>query len=83
MSAPPEPSEPANLRLRGELMRAISALVLAKGWTQAEAARHGGVSQPRMHDLLKGRESKFSLDALVNMATRLGQQVRVKVSGPD
>ncbi len=71
------PQEAANLRARAELARALSALVAAKGWTQAEAARRCGVAQPRMNDLLRGRISRFSLDALVNMAVGCGQRVRV------
>ncbi|MFC0574010.1 helix-turn-helix domain-containing protein [Paraburkholderia solisilvae] len=43
-------------------------------WTPAEAASHCGVTQPRMNDLLRGRVSRFSLDALVNIATALGRR---------
>ena len=71
------PREAANLRARAELARALSALVSANGWTQAEAAQRCGVTQPRMNDLLRGRISRFSLDALVNMAVGCGQRVRV------
>ena len=71
------PGEAANLRLRAELMQKIAVIVARKGWTQAEAARRCGISQPRMNDLLRGRISKFSLDALVNAATALGCRVRV------
>ena len=71
------PQEAANLRARAELARALSALVTANGWTQTEAARRCGVTQPRMNDLLRGRISRFSLDALVNMAVGCGQRVRV------
>jgi predicted XRE-type DNA-binding protein len=35
------------------------------------------VTQPRINDLLRGRVSRFSLDALVNMATALGCRVHV------
>ena len=73
------PGEAANLRLRAELMQKIAAIVARKGWTQAEAALRCGVSQPRMNDLLRGRISKFSLDALVNAATALGCRVRVEL----
>lgn len=69
--------EAANLKLRAELMRKIAALVQDSGWTQAAAAEHCGVSQPRMNDLLRGRISRFSLDALVNIAASLGQQVHL------
>lgn len=75
------PQEAANLRARAELARALSALVAANGWTQAEAARRCGVTQPRMNDLLRGRISRFSLDALVNMAVGCGQRVRVACAG--
>jgi predicted XRE-type DNA-binding protein len=44
----------------------------ANGWTQAEAASRCGVTQPRMNDLFRGRLSRFSLDALVNVAAKLG-----------
>ena len=71
------PQEAANLRARAELVRALSALVSANGWTQAEAAHRCGVTQPRMNDLLRGRISRFSLDSLVNMAVGCGQRVRV------
>jgi predicted XRE-type DNA-binding protein len=73
------PEEAANLRARADLMRHIIALVKKERWTQAEAARRCGVTQPRMNDLLRGRISRFSLDALVNIAARLGRRVRVKI----
>jgi predicted XRE-type DNA-binding protein len=71
------PGEAANLRLRADLMQKIAEIIAKKGWTQAEAARRCGISQPRMNDLLRGRISKFSLDALVNAATALGCRVRI------
>ncbi|MGD0499341.1 MAG: XRE family transcriptional regulator [Bryobacteraceae bacterium] len=45
--------------------------------TQAEVARRCNVTQPWINDLLRGRVSRFSLDALVNIATALGCRVRV------
>lgn len=73
------PEEAVNLRVRSELMDKITALIEARGWTQAEAARHCGVTQPRINDLLRGRISRFSLDALVNIAGALGQHVHVEL----
>jgi predicted XRE-type DNA-binding protein len=73
------PEEAANLRLRSELMDKITALIDGKGWTQAEAAARCGVTQPRINDLLRGRMSRFSLDALVNIAAALGQRVHVEL----
>lgn len=71
------PEEAANMRARAALMRRVADLIASKGWTQAEAAAHCGVSQPRINDLINGRISRFSLDALVNMAAGLGFQVKV------
>ncbi|MDA8165934.1 MAG: XRE family transcriptional regulator [Desulfobacteraceae bacterium] len=73
------PEEAANLRARAELMQKISAIVKESGWTQVEAAGRCGVTQPRMNDLLRGRVSRFSLDALVNIATALGRRVRINL----
>jgi predicted XRE-type DNA-binding protein len=71
------PGQAANLRARAELMQQIAAFVKRQGWTQVEAAGHCGVTQPRMNDLLRGRVSRFSLDAMVNISTALGCRVRV------
>jgi predicted XRE-type DNA-binding protein len=73
------PAEAANLKLRSELMIKIGQHIAAAGWTQAEAAAHCGVTQPRINELLRGRVSRFSLDALVNIAAALGQRVHVEL----
>jgi predicted XRE-type DNA-binding protein len=71
------PEEAANLTARSHLMIQIAQIVEKGGWTQAEAARRCGVTQPRINDLLRGRIGRFSLDALVNIATALGRKVRI------
>lgn len=71
------PEQAANLRARAELMQKIAEIVRENGWTQIEAATRCGVTQPRMNDLLRGRVSRFSLDALVNIATAIGRRVHV------
>lgn len=74
------PEEAANLTLRSELMDEIEAIVKKNGWTQKEAAKRCGVTQPRINDLLRGRISRFSIDALVNIAAALGRKVRVSLN---
>ena len=69
----------ANLRARAELMQKIASIVKENAWTQSEAAKRCGVTQPRMSDLLRGRVSRFSLDALVNIATAIGRRVHVEL----
>ena len=69
----------ANLPARAELMGKIAAIVRDSGWTQSEAAKHCGVTQPRISDLLRERVSRFSIDALVNIATAIGRKVHVEL----
>ncbi|MEO6824788.1 MAG: XRE family transcriptional regulator [Nitrosospira sp.] len=73
------PEQAANLRARAELMQQITTIIKANGWKQKDAASHCGVTQPRLNDLLRGRISRFSLDALVNIATALGQRVHLEL----
>jgi predicted XRE-type DNA-binding protein len=73
------PEEAANLTLRSELMDEIEAIIKQGGWTQKEAAKRCGVTQPRINDLLRGRIARFSIDALVNIASALGRKVRVRL----
>ena len=73
------PEQAANLRARAELMQQIATAVKNKDWTQAEAAKRCGVTQPRINDLLRGKVSRFSLDALVNIATAIGRRVHVEL----
>ena len=72
------PEQAANLRARAELMHQIAAIVKESKWTQVEAAAQCGITQPRMNDLLRGRVSRFSLDARVNVATALGRRVHLE-----
>ena len=76
------PAEAANMKARSELMIAIRDAI--EGWqlTQAEAASRLGVTQPRLNDLLRGRIDKFSLDALMILATGAGLTVEWRVGKP-
>ena len=73
------PEEAANLTARSGLMIQIAEIVKKNGWTQTEAAKRCGVTQPRINELLRGRIDRFSLDALVNIATALGRKVRLEI----
>jgi predicted XRE-type DNA-binding protein len=72
----------ASMKARARMMMAIREAVEARGGTQAAAAKRLGLTQPRMNDLLRGRIGKFSLDALLDIATRAGLTVRVDVRRP-
>ena len=61
------------------LARRLPRQLLRSLRKQADAAQRCGVTQPRINDLLRGRVSRFSLDALVNIATALGRRVSFKL----
>lgn len=73
------PEQAANLCARAGLMRQIAEVVKDSGWTQVDAATRCGITQPRINDLLRGRVSRFSIDALVNIATALGRTVHFEL----
>ena len=73
-------SEAASMKLRAEVANLIIERMQARKLTQAKAAELIGVTQPRISDLMRGRLNLFSLDALVDMADRVGLQTRVVVS---
>lgn len=74
-----DPAVAANMSMRSDLLIALQQRI--DGWktTQGEAAQRLHLTQPRLNDLLQGRISKFSLDALVNIAGRAGIQVRLRI----
>ncbi|HKS72161.1 MAG TPA: XRE family transcriptional regulator [Terriglobales bacterium] len=51
---------------------------VALGMTKAKAVKRFGITQARLEDLLRGRIGKFSVDALMNMATAGGLRVRLR-----
>lgn len=75
-----DPSAAANMEARTKLMIAICRQVENWNVTQAEAAERLGITQPRINDLLRGRRDNFSLDALINIASRADLEVRLEAA---
>ena len=76
------PAESRNLRLRSQMMTALRKYIEKEGLTQADAAKRLKVSQPRVSDLTRGKISRFSLDALVNMLSDAGLEVDIRIKPP-
>ena len=74
------PGEAAVMKARSGLMIAIQEAVAGWKLTQAEAAKRLGVTQSRMNDLLRGRIDKFSLDALMILASSAGLSVEWRIA---
>jgi len=60
-----------NQQARAMLIERIQWLLTSNAWTQEEAARLCGQTQPRISDLRRGATKRFSLDTLVNIAAAL------------
>ncbi|RMX00427.1 XRE family transcriptional regulator [Allofranklinella schreckenbergeri] len=75
-----DPAEAEVMRLRAEVMLLTARRLKEQGWTQAEAARHLGITQPRVSRLLKGQVEDFSLDMLVTLAARAGLRTQLRLS---
>ena len=74
------PAEAENLKLRSALMIALKEQIKRQGWTQGEAARRFGATQPRVSDLMRGKIGLFGLDTLVNMAVAAGLHVEMRIA---
>jgi predicted XRE-type DNA-binding protein len=72
-------AEAANMKARATLMAALQEAIASWKLTQVEAAKKLGVTQPRMNDLLRGRIDKFSLDALMLLASSAGLTIEWRV----
>lgn len=74
--------EAENLRVRAELIIELDRYIKDRGFTQAEAATQLGVSQPRISNLLHGRIDLFSIDKLIEMLSRIGIKVKIRIHRP-
>lgn len=69
--------------VRELLMLRVSREIDRRGWTQTQAAKFLGVTQPRISDLTRGLTEKFTIDALVHWIGLLGLELKIdtKVAG--
>lgn len=74
------PAEAANMKARAEVLMALQARVRSWELPQEAAAARLGITRPRLNDLLRGKLGKFSLDALVNVATAAGLTLEIRVA---
>lgn len=65
--------EVASHDIRAMIQEKIKLLLASNDWTQSEAARLCGLTQPRISDLWRGNAGRFSLDALVDIAATLAK----------
>jgi predicted XRE-type DNA-binding protein len=74
------PAEAENLRIRAQMMMALTGYIQDKKITQPRAARVMGVSQPRISDLVRGKIGRFTIDTLVNMLNAAGLRIDLDIT---
>lgn len=65
--------------LKEQLMSEISDWIEQHSLKQAEAAEILKVSRPRVSDVVNKKASKFTMDALIDMLSRVGKPVTLSV----
>lgn len=70
---------PEVMKLRTELIVEIRRTMEEKGWTQAEAAKHLGVTHTWLNDVLHGDLEKVIIDRLVALLAKLGRKTHLKI----
>ena len=75
-----DPAEAEIMALRAEVMIRMEQHLKARGWTQAEAAKRLGITQPRVSRLTQGRWQDFSLDMLLTLAARAGLKPELRLT---
>jgi len=74
------PKEAESLQLRARLMAELKRLIQARKLTQNSAAKLFGVTQPRISDLVRGKIELFSIETLIDMLTRAGIRVQLRLA---
>ena len=66
--------------LKIQLMTEIASTIRERHLRQEDAARILEVNRPRVSDVMTGKASKFTIDALVDMLQKLGRSVVLSVA---
>jgi len=66
-------------QLKEQLMDELSNWISAHDLKQADAAQILMVSRPRISDVVNKKTSKFTIDTLVEMLSRVGKPVRLAI----
>jgi len=75
-----DPIRSENLKLRSALLQAICENLAQKDATQVEISELINITQPRVSALQRGKINEFRLDALVDIAHRLGLHVSLEIA---
>ena len=74
------PAQAETMKLRSSLIMALKDHIAREGFSQTQAAKVFGVTQPRLSDLMRGKIELFGIDTLVNMLTAAELHIEVHVA---
>ena len=67
------------LAIKAQLMDTLATWMVSEKLTQAKAATVLGISRPRVSDVIRYKNSNFTVDALIDMVVRTGKTVQISV----
>ena len=67
------------LKIKSGLVIEIRKAMQKLGLTQLEAAKHMGIAQPKVSDMMRGDFTNLSERKLMDCLTRLGYDIEIKV----
>ncbi|EIC21436.1 putative conserved small protein [Thiorhodovibrio frisius] len=73
------PKNAEMMKVRSGLMMALQKYIARQGLSQAEAAKHFGVTPPRIAELINGQVNAFDVDALIAMAATAGLHCDIQI----
>lgn len=65
------------LAIKKQLMDSVADWMVQEKLTQSKAATLLGVSRPRVSDVIRHKNSNFTVDALIDMVVRTGQPLQI------
>ena len=65
------------LAIKKQLMDSLADWMAQEKLTQAKAATLLGVSRPRVSDVIRHKNSNFTVDALIDLVVRTGQPLQI------
>ena len=75
--------EAEELKLKAELLSAAMNALAARKWTQKKAAKELGIHQSRVSELVNGKISLFSVEALIGFLAKLEDGVTLTIEHAD
>lgn len=68
------------MQLRAQLAEALRVWMKHNDFSQADAAKNLGISQPRVSEITRGKLELLSLDYLVGLCTKAGIPVKMRLA---